>query len=245
MTLQVDIFEPTEKRLPGQPVVHIATKYFKGVIPFEVSSLNAQGYADYLWTDIDGKQVQVERKQWGEVIGDLESVENQLRNHLTSRPECKLLFLLEGMVIGTSTGTATVRSTNKNNIFVIGRETTIRLTQLYSWLYQISNFIAIYQTSTYYETCLALTSFYKGDQKTEHTTFTRHFKPINYHYDPRVVQLMGLLPGIGEVKAEALINKFITVWNVVSAMPKELEQVDGIGKTLSVKILRQIGRTDV
>ena len=234
MTLQIDIHEPYEQ----------ATQYFSGVIPFEVTSLNSQGYADYMWTGVEGI-THVERKQWGEVLTSIDAVENQLRHHLTSQPACRLLFIIEGMVIGSSTGTTQLRGTSKNNIYICGRESTIRLGQVYAWLYQLSKFLELYQTSTYYETCLALTSFYKSDQKAEHTTFTRHFKPINYHYDPRVVQLMGLLPGIGEVKAVALIDRFITVWNVMNATPKELESVAGIGKVLSVKILRQIGRPDV
>ena len=60
-----------------------------------------------------------------------------------------------------------------------------------------------------------------------------------------MTQLMGLMPGIGEKRAIALISRFTTVWNIVSASPEELEEVEGIGKKLSVDILRKVGRVDV
>ena len=145
----------------------------------------------------------------------------------------------------TPEGTSILRATNKNVVYVKGHTSSIRLSQIYSWLYQIGKFIEIYTTPNYEATCMALISFYKGDQKEDHDTLNRYFKKMTFNPNPQVIQLMGLLPGVGEKRAEALISKFTTTWNVVSASPEQLATVDGIGKVLSRQLLQRIGRTDV
>ena len=222
-------------------------KYLNGVVDTERRDLNSRGYADYYWHGVGGREVQIERKQWGELLSGLDSIENQLRNHLQRRPECTTGLLVEGLVCGSPTGTVILRGTSKNNIYVPGYESGIRLTQVYAWLYQVSNYIQIYFTSGYFETCQALLSFYRGDQKPEdnHTTFKRTFKKIQYTVDPRVTQFMGAFPNIGEKRAIALVRKFGTLVNLVVAGVDEVQEVDGMGPKLATTLLRQAGRLDV
>ena len=109
----------------------------------------------------------------------------------------------------------------------------------------MQKYVPVFMVPDYESLCVALVCFYKGDQKEVHNTFNRHYKEMKFHPNPQVVMLMGALPGVGEKRAEALIDNFGTVWNVLSSRPEELEEVDGIGKVLSKGLLRRVGRVDV
>ena len=156
-----------------------------------------------------------------------------------------MLYILEGLVWYTPEGTKQIKPTSRDGIFTFGYNSTMRLSQVYAWLYQIGQFIQIYQTPSLEATCMALVAFYKGDQKAEHTTLQRYYKPLTFAPNPQVSQLIGLMPGIGEVRAKALITQFTTVWNVLNASPSELAKVDGMGPKLSKQLLQKVGRTDV
>lgn len=235
MTLYIDINEPYDQ----------ATKLMSSSVECEVDSINSQGWADYRWTSIQGQDVHVERKTWPEILSNVDKVEDQLRRHFVDKPNARLIFILEGIVVPDSVGTSILKPTNRDTIFVKGYGSSVRLSRIYSWLYRVADYLECYMTPTYEATCIALVQMYKSDQKTEHETFNRYFKPIAFSPNPQIVQLMGLMPGVGEKRASALIDRFTTVWNVVNATPAELAEVDGIGKKLSVQLLQRIGRTDV
>ncbi|KKK49177.1 hypothetical protein LCGC14_3137700, partial [marine sediment metagenome] len=75
----------------------------------------------------------------------------------------------------------------------------------------------------------------------------RYLKDITFHPNPMVQRLMGMGShlGIGATRAEALIKRFGTVYNVATATPEMLASVDGVGKAVAVKFLRGVGRPDV
>lgn len=222
-----------------------AEQWFKGVVDYQVRALNEQGYADYVWLDHEGKLVQVERKQWGEILSGLDKIEDQVRGHLSRQPNARTALLIEGVVVGITTGSNILKRSARNNFFVEGYQSSIRLHQVYSWLYQVSKYVEVYQTTDYYETCLALSAFFKSDQKAEHSTFQRYFKKIDFVMDPRVAQFMGVFSGVGEQRAKVLVEKFATLYNLLQASPKEIAQCSGIGEKLAITILRQGGRLDV
>jgi len=56
---------------------------------------------------------------------------------------------------------------------------------------------------------------------------------------------MGEGLGIGPTRAEALIRRFGTVYNVLKASTQELAEVEGIGAKLASQLLRGVGRLDV
>ena len=230
----IDVHEPSQ-----------AVSLISQSVPCKTDSLNEQGFADYLWETYDGSRVQVERKQWGEVLAGIDSVEDQLRRQAMAKNSPRLLFFIEGMITPHQFGTTILKSTSKNAVWVGGYQSSTKMSQVFSWLYEVSKYLEVFQTTSYEATCIALVSMYKHDQKTDHHTFNRYFKPMTFNPNPQVVGLMGLMPGVGEKRAQALIQKFTTVYNVVTASPEELATVDGIGKSLSVTLLQRAGRPDV
>ena len=235
--LQADVHEPGEKFLT----------YVRPAVPCEMVVLNERLWADYRWQGIDGRWTQVERKTWGEILANVDAVEDQLRRHLKNQPSARLVFVLEGMVDVASDGVYTVVPNKGGTMWTRGHRSGTRLSRIYSWLYNASEYVEVFQTGSYEQTCQFLVQAYKQDQKeeSEHKTFNRYYKKVTFHPNPQVLALMGMAPGLGEVKAEALIAKFTTVWNVLSASPKELMMVDGIGSGMAHTLLQRIGRTDV
>lgn len=203
--------------------------------------------ADYRWQGLDGRYTQVERKQWGEVLTSVDAVEDQLRRHMKNQPESRLLFLIEGMIAQDSQGVYTLTPAKDGNVWVRGFRSSTRLSRVYSWLYNASEYVEVFQTMSYEMTCQFLVQAYNQDQKEEHEhkTFNRYFKKTTFHPNPQTLALMGMAPGLGEVKAEALIERFTTVWNVLSASPQALMEVSGIGKGMAYTLLQRIGRPDV
>ena len=237
MNFQIDVNEP-----------EIALKLIAPSIEgARVSPLNSQDFADYTWKDYEGKLINVERKTWPEILADVDKVEDQLRRHMKNQPEARLIFVLEGMIEMGEMGTWLIERAKNGTVWTRGRLSGTRLSRIYSWLYQASRYVEVFQTMNYEQTCSLLVAMYKADQKTpeEHKTFSRYFKKVVFHPNSQVTMLMGMSPGLGEVKAEALIGKFGCVWNVLSAEPRELAEVKGIGAGLSKSILQRVGRLDV
>lgn len=215
-----------------------------------VSALNVNGWADYRWQRLDGVWVNAERKTWPEILANVDAVEDQLRRHIADQPKAIQVFILEGWVEESMMGTHVIQQMGKGNgntLYGKGRASATRLNRIYSWLYSASQYVNVMQTGSFEQTCQMLVQMYKQDNKeeTEKKIFSRYYKQTNWHPDPMVLKLIGIEPGLGEVRATALIARFSTVWNVLSATPKELTQVPGIGMTIANKLLSGVGRSDV
>ena len=232
--LLVDVHEPLE-----------AVPLMQATVPAVTAPLNDAGFADYAWIGIDSYH-QWERKQWSELAGGLNSVEYQLRQEAQAHPDVKLGLIVEGVATSGIIGTQLWYRGKGKDVFYRTREQSLRLSMIYSWLYQIGKFIEIMFTADYKSTCTFLVAAYQSDQKESHTTMQRYLKPITWTPNIQVEMLMaiGNGVGIGEAKAQALIRKFGTVWQVLSADPKLLATTDGIGKAIATKVLRKIGRPD-
>jgi len=234
----IDVYEP-EEALPT----------LSPIIPCAVQPLNNEGYADYLWTGVEGRQ-QVERKTWYEILGGLDSVEDQLRRQLQAHPNIRLILIVEGVAVPSVTGTTVFKETTKGkrHLFYAGKSYFLGpMKGVYAWLYEVGKYIEVHQTPTYGATLNMLTAFYKADQKEGHTTFQRYLKEITFHPNPMVQRLMGMGShlGIGATRAEALIKRFGTPYNVATATPEMLASVEGVGKAIAIKFLRGVGRPDV
>jgi ERCC4-type nuclease len=235
--LHVDVHEPLDLiNLVGQSV------------PLEVRSINSEGWADYIWETYDGVN-QLERKTWADMLASVSSIEQQLQRQIAAHPESKLMLLVEGIAVpavdmmgGTAIAT---RTKAKPNIFYSKRQSYVSLQAMYAWLYQVSKYMEVYCTPDIEATAKAIVAFYTSDLKGEHKTLHRHIKEVQFHPNPQVTSLMGLIHGLGPIKGEALIATFGTVWNVVSASPQELAKVHGVGPNEARKWLQRLGRPDV
>ena len=241
--LKVDNNEPSDLQILLQQVVNI-----------EVDNFNDQGWADYHWETTDGVK-NVERKTWGELLSNVDAVEEQLQRHLNNHKDAETVLLLEGTVLRDGDTVTTLRPTSRGQVWVRGHKfKNRRLGGLYSWLYGMSKYVEVMQTFDVTETATALQAMYNYDQKPEHETLQRPIKKTIYHPNPQVTQLMGVAEGMGAKRASALINEYTTVWNVLSAgfhsKPaisnwEDLTSVDGIGERGVQRMLRSVGRPDV
>jgi len=234
----IDVHEPAE-----------ALPTLAPVLPCVIQPLNSEGYADYLWHGVEGRQ-QVERKTWYEILGDLDSIENQLHRQLQAHPSVRLILIVEGVAVPSTTGTTVFKETTKGkrHLFYAGKSYFLGpMKGAYAWLYEVGKYIEVHQTPTYGATMNMLAAFYHADQKGDHTTFHRYLKDITFHPNPMVQRLMGMGShlGIGATRAEALIKRFGTVYNVATATPEMLASVEGVGKAVAIKFLRGVGRPDV
>jgi len=235
--MKVDSHEPSE-----------AFELLSSTIPgTEMAPLNDQGYADYFWDGVDG-QHQAERKQWSELLSDLDSIENQVRREIQAHPEVRTMLIVEGIALTGKTGTLVYKRARSKEAILVTKGTYSKgLNLVYAWLYQVSKYIEVYFTADLVATCTALTAFYNGDQKEEHKTFHRYLKEVTFHPNPQVRKLLGLTAdtrGVGPVVCQALIKKYGTVWRVLNARVDQLQAVEGVGPVLAKKILREVGRAD-
>ena len=217
--------------------------------PAEVKPLNSEGYADFRWMAPDSVIMHIERKTWNDLLSNLTSVENQLMRQMDRHKDHTLALLVEGIVVPSDSllgGTAVLhQSKGKSNIYYQSSQSKVSVSALYAWLYQVSKYIEVYQTSDILSTAKAIVSFYNSDQKEGHRTFTRHLKEVTFHSNPQVTSLMGMIPGLGPIKSEALIGRFSTVWEILNSTPERLAEVKGIGIKEATRWLRLIGRSDI
>lgn len=236
--IKVDTHEPTR-----------AYQLMQQAIPCSVGNINDQGWADYLWMDYDGIDVHWERKQWGELVSGLDSVEVQLREEKARHPDARLGLIVEGVAEPSFLGTQLYRrgDARKKGMYYADREQTTRYSQIQAWLYQVGKHMEVMHTHSLEGTVQALVAMYNSDQKSDHLTFRRHLRPIHWNPNPQVEMLMsiGRNAGIGEAKAKEIIAQYGTVWNVMSSTPEVLAQNKGVGMHLATRLLRKIGRTDV
>ena len=236
--LHVDVFEPPE-----------IEQYIGQVVPVTRTTLNISGLADYFWLDHLGNNIQVERKQWGEILNNFDHIEEQLRREIQGCASTHLL--IEGTAIPTDVGIDVYRYNGKGYFYRYHRYGTEESPQptlcirLHSFLWQLDhNGVGIVHTSTQYETAIALAAMYKQSQRTDCQMFQRYIreKPKLNNQNPHVLTLMGIQGvELGQKKAESLINKFGTVWNVLNQDVASLCTVDGIGKTIATRLLEATG----
>jgi len=221
-------------------------KSLLGPVGFSQYHLNSDGYADYFWQKWDNSERHVERKTWTE-LSSLDKVEEQIHRHLTKQPDAQLTWLLEGVATPSDHGYQTYKETHSKGrtLFVPTSGGRRPMKMIHAWLYGIGKFVEIHYTSSLYSTANLLTAMYQADQKEQHSTLHRYYQKVDWHPNPQVSKLIAIADGIGEKRAEALIERFGTVWNVLRESPAMLSTVEGIGMNTAKKVLRKAGRPDV
>ena len=231
--LLIDTFEPAALE-----------DLLKQVTDVTRTSLNAASMSDYYWQAVDGHTVQLERKQAGELLADINHCELQLQKYLPNADEMGLI--VEGIIMPEPEGTVVYKLSGDRRFFYRDGEYRVRFSLLMAWFWALDKCgITVYQVPTLEATAIAIGAMYSNSQKEEHTTLRRYIKEkiVAQSPDPYVLTLMGLRgAGLGETKAIALIEHFSTPFDVFVASEQELAEVKGIGKGIARKIHRSIGR---
>lgn len=243
MSILLDIFEPVE-----------VEALIKQSVPATRLPLNSKGFADYLFYGFDGHRIQVERKQTDEVLGGMDSVEEQLRRELSNGVE-ETILLIEGVcepVMGLKIATQTWRRAKEKNILVPGRVYNTSYTGLQAWKGQLDKAgVTIVETFDYTATAMTLVALFQNAQKEEHKTLRRYIKDRIYieGYNPHVYNLMAIKgANIGEEKAKALIERYGTFWYTINQDAEDLAETmvgnKRLGLTTAKRLLKSIGRNE-
>jgi len=266
-------------------------------IPTTKAPLNQRGMADYFFGNYEGKTRQFGRVQAGELVGNVDSMEDELRRYYDSADETNQIIegLLSPVKLYMKDSSAKIRSIGNEGRMRSGGATpatmhppstrdlgakvftypvtpagfiehghsftTVRMSELYAWIYRLSQFgIITYYTNNWEETARLLISIYKNEQKPPetHSTFKRIYRPKVYIKHEknmtageleiyRLTKALLLLSttynlGIGEIRASALAERFCNLLDIAIAPTKELTAIDGIGKIMAEKLQRSLGR---
>jgi len=229
----VDTFEPTELE-----------NLLKQIADVIKTPLNQNNQADYVFRAIDGHLIQIERKQCGELLGNLNHAEKQLMKYLPNADET--LLLVEGGAFAPAETGTLVFNIKGRQCYADGVYQGVKYAQLIAWFYQIDKCgVTVYQTGGLEASAVAIGAIYSNSQKEEHTTLRRYIKEkiTPLVPDPYVATLMGLQGvDLGEVRAKALIKHFETPFFVFMASEEELCEVPGIGYGIARKIHEALGR---
>ena len=232
--LLLDIFESVElERLLQQSV------------DVQRMSLNSMGFADVLIYAHDGHRIQIENKQVDELLGGLDSCEDQLRRQYEKAEESALL--VRGIAVPDVDGIQTFReSTKGRQIFHKNRKYKQSYAGYRAWLWGLDKVgITVVEVPSLTAAAVETIAIYNFAQKAEHGTLHRYIKPKIFVKDrnPHVLMLMGV-PGanIGEKMAKELLRVFGTPFDVFCRSVEELSEVERMGPQLARRLLRGVGR---
>jgi hypothetical protein len=170
------------------------------------SPLNQHSMADYYFGNYEGKTCQFNRVQAGELVGNVDSMEDELKRYYDSADETSQIIegLLSPVKLYMKEGSAKVSTYSGSRIassrdlgakiftypitpagFIEGGHsfTTVRMSELYAWIYRLDKLgVSTFFTNNWEETARFLIAVYKNEQKSpdSHTTFNRVYRPKVY-----------------------------------------------------------------
>jgi hypothetical protein len=236
-------------------------------VPVTVLNLNQTLRADYYFGGEDGRTRQFNRVQAGELMSDLDSMEDELRRYYNSADESNQI--IEGILSpiplirknksiqavsirrGASKTTLFTYKTTESGFLHGEQAWSVSRSMFYAWLFRLDEAgIRTYYTVNYVDTAILLSAVYRNCMKpeSEHTTLNRYYRPRIYikEQDPFIKALMFLSRAyqldIGEEKAKSLATRYKTLYDINMAEVSELCQCEGIGKTIATKLLKALGR---
>ena len=217
----IDTFEPRDIEL-----------LVSQVVPVTRMTLNhgPHGYADYLWLAHDGHRIQVERKQMDEILSDMDGVEELLSRELSNGVE-ETILLYEGTcepIPGIHNCLQTWKLGKGGNVMIHGHKYQKSYKGLQAWFYQLDKAgVTVVHTPHYIATASALTAMYDSSQDPKHQTLQRYIKPHIQvaSKNPHIMTLMGIQGvQLGEARAKALIDRYGTVWYVLTRTAEDLAE---------------------
>ena len=221
------------------------------------AAINLDHWADYYWWGHKDSTHQVERKQWPEILPNLDKVEDQLDTERFQADTTTLM--IEGLPVLTPYGVDSYSVSwsdspkrrrpgpSLRRLWGTGSKTHPRINlygRVMSWLYRLDRSgVTIVQTPNMQASAIALISMHNNSLKEEVAAFSRFFKPrvVAKKRQPYVTTLMGVQGGgIGEVSAKRLIKEFINPYNVFNAPTRDI--INLLGPSRGAQFLKAIGR---
>ena len=232
-----------------------------------VLNLNKTQRSDYYFGGEDNKTRQFGRVQAGELLSNIDSMEDELRRYYNN---ADLNYQIIEGIISSVPLTRRDKSINAISIRMQSQPSTlfsykvaengfifdehswnVSATMLDAWLFQLDEVgIRTYYTENYYRTAKLLVAIYKNCQKPpeEHTTLQRYIRPriAIKERDPFIIALMSLSLaykiGIGEKTATKIATRYHSILDIAMSSVSELRQVEDVGKKTAEKLLTAIGR---
>jgi len=242
-------------------------KLIQQSVPTTRMPLNQTQRSDYYFGGEDNKTRQFGRVQAGELLANIDSMEDELRRYYENADEN--YQVIEGIISpipltrkdrsleaisirkgASPTHLFSYKVTEAGYIYD-ERAWDVSSSMLYGWLRGLERCgIITYQTINWVDTAKLLVAFYFNDQKPpeEHTTLQRYIRPriVIKEHNPFIKALMALSLayqiGIGEDKATKIAQHYNSLFDIAMAEVGELCQVEGIGKKTAQKLLLSIGR---
>jgi hypothetical protein len=228
------------------------------IMPTTVAPINTWGKADYYWVDAAGNERMVERKQIGEALSDINTVEEQLQRHLH---ECdELTLLVEGVAMPTSRGAHIFEYNQRGYRDSAGdyreqgwypgyefKQQAKLWSRWHSFKYSLWHNAGVHveEVSHWKGTVECISTAWTKSMDPSNTTLNRYVVPHMppFHKNPHIdnlCRMQGL--GLGEATAIKLIEEFGTVHGVMTA--KYTDLVGIMGGAWAKKFLAGIGRED-
>lgn len=239
--------------------------------PVTVMPLNQNHMSDYYFGGEDSKTRQFSRKQAGELLGNIDEAEDQIRDYYDNADEN--FQIVEGIISDvpltkrrlTPNHTVSIRGKAQPNTMFsykiadsgyIYDEHAWRVSasMYHAWIFSLAQAgVVTFYTVNSVETAKLLAAIYKNCQKPkeEHTTLQRYIRPkiVIRERDPFIETLMSISViykiGIGEEKARRISQYYSSILDLAMlSSADELCQIEGIGKTIANKLMAAIGRGD-
>lgn len=242
----------------------------KQSIPVVRNNLNQLHMSDYYFGGGDCRTRQFSRKQAGELLGNIDEAESQIRDYYDNADENNQI--VEGIISsialtrreksrqesisirsGFRGGSCLYTYKVEDSGFIHDGEVWegISYAMLIAWIHRLERAgVYTYFTMNDTETAKLLVAIYQNEQKSpeEHSTLQRYIRPRLQlkHHEPFVESLMYLSAayklGIGEVTATKIAGKYSNLLDIAMAEVGELCTIPGIGVTTAEKLLKAIGR---
>lgn len=234
-----------------------------------VSPLNQSHMSDYFFASHEGKRYQFSRKQAGELIGNIDEAEDQLRDYYEQADvNCQIVegiispVRLRGIKAKAHTAPSTTTRDLSASMYCYKVEangyiehghsfSSVPSSMLYAWLHRLEEAgIHTYCTINWVETAKLVVAIYRNEQKPldEHSTLQRIIRPRIFikDQDPFVKAIMFLSQAykldIGEKKATILADKFVNIIDLAIADVDDITECAGIGKKVAKRLLSALGR---
>jgi hypothetical protein len=235
--------------------------------PINVVPLNQAHLSDFFFGNYEGKRFQFSRKQAGEIIGNIDEAEDQLRDYYQNAEyNCQIV---EGIISSVpiknvevheheTKHQASVRElgasiycykVHPNGVLDGHSFSGINISMYFAWVHRIAMAgITTYQTINYVETARLLSAIYHNEQKPpeQHDTLQRVIRPrlTIREASPMVKALMYLSLAykldIGEKKATAIAEQFPNIMSIAISSEYDLCQCKDIGKATARKLMSAI-----